>query len=597
METHLKHFLDYYKGTESPGYAVFVTGEWGSGKTFQVKRCLSEEERWYVSLFGLESANAIHSAILAEIVPLTEIADFAEKHIEKVGLPPIFNAIPGIVNTVLRKRARPSRVLVIDDIERSNIPLRDIGGIINHYVEHKGFRVVIIGNNNKTPKKFGYIQEKVIGRTIYLTPQVDEALEAFLSEEKDPCARNFLHLYKDLISDLFQKSKVESLRILRHVIQDIRRLYRTIDKKYSDYGDAMEELLGIFIAMNIEFRADNITKEDLQERVSARLKNLLHEDENIQNTDPPFVVSESKYQPINFQSDVMSDPVLFDLIVRGKYIQNDIHEMLESSSWFMDENDLPPWKIVIHFDDTEDERVDAALQRMLRQFEDRSILNPGDMLHTFCLMMLMAENSTLQKSVDDIRGDCVGYIDDLYNGNLLIPSDPGNFMRDEYQGFGGHAYWVAPDSTYKEHFNEIKSYLKSARDEVLEKRTLPQIANELLGFVADDEIKFDEVLRGEGGGEVQYFRAPVLKYIEPERFVDAWLKNPIKNKIHIKWALDGRYEPGGVGSQLADEKQWASEVYRVMKIRAGELSGYRGLRVNRLIPKYFRELFEREVEE
>ena len=39
MTTQLEHFLNYYKKTESPGYAVLVTGEWGTGKTFQVQQC------------------------------------------------------------------------------------------------------------------------------------------------------------------------------------------------------------------------------------------------------------------------------------------------------------------------------------------------------------------------------------------------------------------------------------------------------------------------------------------------------------------------------------------------------------------------------
>ena len=74
MTTQLEHFLKFYKSVESPGYAVFVTGEWGTGKTFQVQQYLSESERWYVSLFGLASANAIHSAILAKIDPKLELA-------------------------------------------------------------------------------------------------------------------------------------------------------------------------------------------------------------------------------------------------------------------------------------------------------------------------------------------------------------------------------------------------------------------------------------------------------------------------------------------------------------------------------------------
>ncbi len=69
MTSHLNEYLDFYKEREFPGYAVLVTGEWGTGKTFQVKQALKEYERYYVSLFGLQTADDVHFAMLAEMDP------------------------------------------------------------------------------------------------------------------------------------------------------------------------------------------------------------------------------------------------------------------------------------------------------------------------------------------------------------------------------------------------------------------------------------------------------------------------------------------------------------------------------------------------
>ncbi|MEO1603432.1 MAG: P-loop NTPase fold protein, partial [Pseudomonadota bacterium] len=53
LTTHLEEYLAHYQTLENPGYAVLVTGEWGSGKTHQIKQVIPDAERYYVSLFGI----------------------------------------------------------------------------------------------------------------------------------------------------------------------------------------------------------------------------------------------------------------------------------------------------------------------------------------------------------------------------------------------------------------------------------------------------------------------------------------------------------------------------------------------------------------
>ena len=53
--SHLKEFLDNYTSLNGPGYVVLVTGAWGTGKTYQVQECIPEDERCYVSLYGVQT--------------------------------------------------------------------------------------------------------------------------------------------------------------------------------------------------------------------------------------------------------------------------------------------------------------------------------------------------------------------------------------------------------------------------------------------------------------------------------------------------------------------------------------------------------------
>ncbi|WP_420169959.1 P-loop NTPase fold protein, partial [Morganella morganii] len=38
MNSNLKNYLDYYTKLENPGYALLITGGWGSGKTYQINK-------------------------------------------------------------------------------------------------------------------------------------------------------------------------------------------------------------------------------------------------------------------------------------------------------------------------------------------------------------------------------------------------------------------------------------------------------------------------------------------------------------------------------------------------------------------------------
>jgi hypothetical protein len=67
--THLNEYLAFFSCLDSPGYAVLVTGAWGTGKTFQVLDCIPKDERIYVSLYGVSTVEQIHAEVFAAAHP------------------------------------------------------------------------------------------------------------------------------------------------------------------------------------------------------------------------------------------------------------------------------------------------------------------------------------------------------------------------------------------------------------------------------------------------------------------------------------------------------------------------------------------------
>ncbi len=188
--TPLEDYLEYYKNLESPRFAVLVTGEWGTGKTFQVKEALRENERYYVSLFGLQSIAEIHTEILLKTLGDNGLAKLV-KPASKLGTilggkAQLLSAVPVILQAARGQNFDKNRVLIFDDLERSSIPMLKILGTIDYYIEQLGCKVIIIVNDEKIGTKFKDYKEKLVGQTIKVDPRLEQAFDAFaqLLQEK-----------------------------------------------------------------------------------------------------------------------------------------------------------------------------------------------------------------------------------------------------------------------------------------------------------------------------------------------------------------------------------------------------------------------------
>jgi hypothetical protein len=188
-KTHspLSQYIDYYTSLTDPGYAVLVTGAWGVGKSYQVKQAIPKNRRYFVSLYGVDSVEGIHDAVLAECMPnlkasgaLETLGDVGKAMGDKFALAGLAGSI---WKTYLRRRLTSDRVIVFDDLERSSLwdsSENELLGAINHYVEHLGFQVIVICYYEKIQKNIKETKEKIFGHTINVKPQTTEAVTKFI---------------------------------------------------------------------------------------------------------------------------------------------------------------------------------------------------------------------------------------------------------------------------------------------------------------------------------------------------------------------------------------------------------------------------------
>ncbi len=202
------------------------------------------------------------------------------------------------------------KVLCFDDLERANVDVIDILGYINNFVEHDHIKTIIICNEKelatklkssnlemktfiatylldkegtllnpdkpmveKIGEKIEYvfdkandyerIKEKLIGETFEYAPQFSYIINGLLMRyESNPDLIRFLREHTNLITNTFIKSGTRNLRILKHALNDFKKIFETVNKFYPNTNLRVLQTMLIFtIAVSFEIKAGKITKD------------------------------------------------------------------------------------------------------------------------------------------------------------------------------------------------------------------------------------------------------------------------------------------------------------------------------------------------
>ena len=206
--------------------------------------------------------------------------------------------------------ATDDKVLCFDDLERANVDVIDILGYINNFFEHDHIKTIIICNEkelatklkssnlemktfiatylldkqnelNKSDKPmvekiqdkiehvfdkandYERIKEKLIGETFEYAPKFDYIINGILMRyENNKDLIRFLRANTKLIINTFHRSGTRNLRILKHALNDFKKVYEMVNKTYPNTNNRVMQTMLIFtIAVSFEIKAGKITKE------------------------------------------------------------------------------------------------------------------------------------------------------------------------------------------------------------------------------------------------------------------------------------------------------------------------------------------------
>ena len=163
LNCYIKHYLE----EDETHTAIMLTGEWGSGKTYYVEKILApflQKEKKngciVISLYGLETLSDISKSIYMELrmkaldkdSEVLATGKLIAKTIAK-GAAGIFGIDMNMSEDDLQKMYSSvdlsKKLLVFEDVERSNIEITKLLGYVNNLVERDGVKVLLVANENE----------------------------------------------------------------------------------------------------------------------------------------------------------------------------------------------------------------------------------------------------------------------------------------------------------------------------------------------------------------------------------------------------------------------------------------------------------------
>lgn len=591
---HVRSFLDYYCAFPDPGYAVMLSGSWGSGKTWFIKKYMEADPEnadkfLYVSLYGVRSGADIEAQLFARLHPIlaskgVKVAKTVLSGFAQLALKMDFNSDGKEDATLTAKLPSADllkslsvdrdRILVVDDLERCSMPVSDVLGFVNQFVEHGGVHAILLANLDEVDKNndnYKRINEKLIGRTLAIESDIDAALVQFLSDMPSLAPRQIAQKSTELIKQVYRASKSQNLRLVRHGLVEFDRLCYEIDASAMKSEPLMENFLGIFLAHFIEVKSGNLPVEKIP-CFREGIGNYLRFRENkAEDTDEVYFDLRTKYTALNLHDDTVGEEIWTHFFSTGAIPAEALNNGLLHSRYFKSATQ-PNWVKLWHGRDLEDAEFEKVLEAIDNEWSSTAYDNVGVVSHVTGSLIRYAKAGIYKKSEAEILAVGKAHVDRLLKeGKIDIPM-PNQmtpvFQRDSFAGLG---FMSLEEPSFQEYLRYLDAQVESEK-----LARLPRYAEELLGLLKTDPSGFLRRLMLNNEPDNFFYRTPILHLVDVEVLVKVLMEIPPESRRTFAFALKGRYEFDQYNGILLAELDWLrmlkDRLLVEAKVRRGKVS-------------------------
>ncbi|EBD0852189.1 hypothetical protein FHN97_23585 [Salmonella enterica] len=506
LNNHIIDNLNYYLNTSTPEYAFMITGGWGAGKTHFIESFIKEYNKnaidnqsgnkiIKISLFGFKTTSSIDEMIFQSLHPLlghryTKLAGNILKGALKLGCKIDINgdSRPDVdINASLDKikfseifstnTDTGEIIIALDDLERTDIPLKEILGYVNYLVEISKVKVILIANEkilhekdksseDKTKDVYSKFKEKVIGKTFQIKHNIDNVLDSFLDEsECEPLKR-----HRDVIKNIYIRSDDTNLRKIKQSILDFGYIANYIDEEQLKNDEYSSLLIRVFFALSLEIKSGELSENEL--RKNEPFKN---EKTNSDGSNNVFYKYDISYRNL-YVGDLWAD-ILF------KGDASNLKSATDELVYFKQQknNEHPLWFKLWNFSTLNEEQFISLTNQLLLEFDSLQEEEHQVYLHKLALIIYFSKNALISKEIDEINNTVYEYIKTYKDGWAIL--DNRSIEDIVFGNNTGYSYYNDSDEDFRKLFNLLRSERKSISDKLKHQAEIIR-ANEIFTYLS-----------------------------------------------------------------------------------------------------------------
>ena len=438
------------------------------------------------------------------------------------------------------------KVLCFDDLERANVDVIDILGYINNFVEHDHIKTIIICNEkelstklkssnlemktfiatylldkqdelNKTDKPmvekiqdkiehvfdkandYERIKEKLIGETFEYAPKFDYIINGILMRyENNPDLIRFLRENTGLIISTFNRSGTRNLRILKHALNDFKKIYEMVNKSYPNTNHRVMQTMLIFtIAVSFEIKAGKITKDKFVNiKDNEEYKSILVSSRILMDNRQFYIKEFDNNYYYNFKSEYRFFKFI-EYYVRTRIFDMRIFkENMETIRNTIDTESLPAYKRLLteEYWKISDDQFDGVIEEIIEDVKEGKI-RLIDIVKLFAYFSYFSRKGLIKYDLKTLKGV-------FFNG-MNIASLSSKYCDNVEEELGKIAI-----EEVAEDMEDILKHFNMLNDQLLDKM-YKEKAEEIMKCVPMKMEQFYEKF------DKECMEIPIFKYYDP----------------------------------------------------------------------------------
>lgn len=578
MDDNLKTTIEQYLKIYRPGHALLITGEWGVGKTYQVKRAVSSQNGYYISLFGIPDIQSLKEGLLKQMHPTKSNIERQSKRLRGFKLKSKFVDIdPDKIMLIdYEKDLKQDSLIIIDDLERSKIDITIILGFINYCLEECGCRIIVISNEEKLSIKFREVKEKIFGSTFRIFSTLEEPFRSFCEQGQVYTGVKLSLMERDCILSTYKESQNQSLRLLRQLVYEVCQVLQDFFPDFRQREREMSVFLPLYCCLSIEFKTGKISERHIRHR--SNLIRSIADGKNEFDVQA-FLSIVKKYPSVYLDKFKMWDSFFYERICNGlnmvssKGVKSAFLRLDFDLSW-----DSAPWYTIYDYANHDDWELADAKANIDKLFHEELFDTPTKTLHAFAAKFFLSHCGEIEETISQVNSVCENILDKIEIDEVYLDCVDASFTEDPSDEYNDSEYLVLPQ--YEAYFLALKERLYAICE------------HKVVNF--DDsrvEVLMEAFLNDPFGFERIYLKSeierailnPILVSFPVDYFVNCWLGCSVSIWDNVITVLNNRLFSIRNNDSLLPEADWFRAMDNSLKKKIDDLNGLSRLRLEHYV--------------